>query len=377
MASITKVNGRWKVRYWTPDGQHQKAKTFDLKSEAQKFARRVETAKDRGEWIDPVLGRTTFAKWSERFMDTTVHLKPKTRSGYEGLLRTLLLPAFGHLPLVTLQPLQVRQWIADLSDRGLSPSRIRQAHFLLGAIMRSAIESGYIIKNPCIGIKPPKIVTREMHFLSGEEVEQLAQATPKPFEVLIYTLAYGGMRWGEAVALRRKRCDLLRSRLEVRESLAEVNGELHFSPTKTYLSRRVVVPRFLGEMLADHLAHNVVDAPDALVFSMSGAPLRHHTFHKRFWLPAVNKAAVVGGLRIHDLRHTCAALLIAQGAHPKQIQMHLGHSSITVTMDRYGHIFPDHMETLAQGLEATFQKARVSCVCPERDSDVLQLPKVR
>lgn len=59
MASITKVNGRWKVRYWTPDGQHQKAKTFDLKSEAQKFARRVETAKDRGEWIDPVLGRTT------------------------------------------------------------------------------------------------------------------------------------------------------------------------------------------------------------------------------------------------------------------------------------------------------------------------------
>lgn len=158
MASITRLNGRWKVRYWTPDGQHQKAKTFDLKSEAQKFARRVETAKDRGEWIDPALGKTTFGQWCERFMDTTVHLKPKTRSGYEGLLRTLLVPAFGHLPLVKIQPLHVRQWVAQLSDKGLSPSRIRQAYFLLGAIMRSAVESGYIVKSPCVGIKPPKMV---------------------------------------------------------------------------------------------------------------------------------------------------------------------------------------------------------------------------
>lgn len=160
--------------------------------------------------------------------------------------------------------------------------------------------------------------------------------------------------------MRRRRCDLLRSHLEVRESLAEVNGRLHFGPTKTYSSRSVVIPRFLAEMLAHHLAHNVADDPDALVFSISGAPLRHHTFHKRFWLPAINEAAVVKGLRIHDLRHTCAALLIAQGAHPKQIQMHLGHSSITVTMDRYGHLFPDHMEVLLKGLEETFQKARVS-----------------
>jgi hypothetical protein len=100
---------------------------------------------------------------------------------------------------------------------------------------------------------------------------------------------------------------------------------------------------------------------------------RHHTFHRRFWLPAINDAAVVKGLRIHDLRHTCAALIIAQGAHPKQIQMHLGHSSITVTIDRYGHLFPDHMEGLLKGLEETFQKARVSSVCPERLSETKQL----
>jgi integrase len=378
VASITRLNGRWKVRYWTPDGQRQKSKTFDLKGEAQKFARAVETAKDRGEWIDPALGRTTFGQWSERFMDTTVHLKPKTRAGYAGLLRTILLPAFEHVPLVKLQPLHVRQWVAQLSARGLSPSRIRQAYYLLGAILRSAVESGYIVKSPCIGIKPPKMVTREMHFLPGEEVERLAQATPEPYGVLTYTLAYVGLRWGEATALRRRRCDLLRSRVEIAESLAEVNGILHFGPTKTYASRSVVVPRFLAEMLARHLAENVSQDPDALVFaSVDGTPLRHHTFHKRWWTPAVKSAHVVEGLRIHDLRHTCAALLIAQSAHPKQIQTHLGHSSITVTMDRYGHLFPDDMERLAQALEATFQKARVSSVCPERSSQVLQLPAHR
>jgi integrase len=91
----------------------------------------------------------------------------------------------------------------------------------------------------------------------------------------------------------------------------------------------------------------VFTAPD-------GSPLRNSAWHKRFWTPAV-RAAGLESLRPHDLRHTAAALLIAQGAHPKAIQAHLGHSSITVTLGRYGHLFPDDQERLAEGLERTYR----------------------
>jgi integrase len=90
-----------------------------------------------------------------------------------------------------------------------------------------------------------------------------------------------------------------------------------------------------------------------LVFTASeGGPLRHANFYKRIWRPARQAACVPDGLRIHDLRHTCAALLIAQGASPKAIQAHLGHSSIQVTFDRYGHLFPEDLEDLAARLDA-------------------------
>jgi hypothetical protein len=82
-----------------------------------------------------------------------------------------------------------------------------------------------------------------------------------------------------------------------------------------------------------------------------------HRFWHRIWTPSVAAAGLPPNLRIHDLRHTCAALLIARGAHPKAIQTHLGHSTIQVTMDRYGHLFPDEMDRLAEGLDAAYREA--------------------
>jgi integrase len=114
----------------------------------------------------------------------------------------------------------------------------------------------------------------------------------------------------------------------------------------------VVVPGFLRDLLAEHLARYVDDDPSALVFtSPQGQPLRNTNFRRQVWYRAVAEAGLPDGLRIHDLRHTCASLLISQGAHPKAIQTVLGHSSITVTMDRYGHLFPSDMEALAAALD--------------------------
>ena len=94
----------------------------------------------------------------------------------------------------------------------------------------------------------------------------------------------------------------------------------------------------------------------------AGKPLRHSNFRQRVWLPAL-KTVSLEGLRIHDLRHTCASLMISAGAHPKAVQAQLGHSSITVTMDRYGHLFPSDQEDLANRLDAR-HKASSETVVP-------------
>jgi integrase len=116
---------------------------------------------------------------------------------------------------------------------------------------------------------------------------------------------------------------------------------LHFGPTKTHQARTVTLPRFLRTMLNRHLQGVPAD-PGALVFTApGGGPLRLTNFRRRVWVPALRAAKLSERVRIHDLRHKCASLLIAQGEHPKAIQEQLGHSSIQVTIDRYGHLFPD------------------------------------
>lgn len=149
-----------------------------------------------------------------------------------------------------IQPVQVREWIAQLSEAGLSPSRIRQAYQLLSAILKSAVESGLLARTPCVGVTLPKARRREMLFLSAPEVALLADTLPEPHGTLIYLLAYGGLRWGEAAGLRRGLCHLLRSRIEIVESASEVAGKLYFGATKTYQNRTVVLPTFLRERMA-------------------------------------------------------------------------------------------------------------------------------
>ena len=118
MASIRRhpnAPTRWQVRYRDPTGR-QRTKSFARKADAEKWAVMIEAGKLQGDWLDPHLGKTTVREWSERWFATTVHLKPKTRAGYESLLRLHVLPAFGALPLNRIQPLDVRQWVAKLSN---------------------------------------------------------------------------------------------------------------------------------------------------------------------------------------------------------------------------------------------------------------------
>jgi integrase len=359
MASIRKRKpedgGGYQVRYLDPNGR-PRAKTFRRKMDASRFTRSVETDKARGEWLDPRLARVTFGQYVEEWRPTIANLKPKTRAEYESLLRAHLLPAFADAPLGKITTPAVRAFI-QATERRISAARVRRVYHLLSMILKSAVQSGYLAKSPCVGIRLPKGEKRRHRLLMAEEVGRLAQAVGPDHETLVYLLAYGGLRWGEAVALRRGRCNLLKRSVEVQEAASDVGGKLYFGPTKTYEHRTVPLPAFLVDKLARHL-EEVPSDPDALVFTTRrGQPLRGPNWRKRVWFPAL-EAAGLGHLRIHDLRHSCASLLIEQGHSPKAIQEHLGHSSITVTLDIYGHLYPEEREKIAAGLESAYQAAR-------------------
>lgn len=371
MASVTKVAGGWKVRYWRPDGK-QASRTLPKRTQADDFRKAVEHDLLTEHWVDPRLSRTRFDQWAERWMATTTQLKPSTRFGYESLLRTHLLPAFGTAQLRRIQPVDVQTWVADLVAGGLSPSRTRQAYQLLSSIMKSAVVSRYLNASPCIGVRLPRQERREMLFLTADQLARLAAASGE-HAPLIYLLGYGGIRWGEAAALRRRRVDVLRGRIELAESAATVAGAIHVGSTKSDQVRTVRIPAFVSELLAEHLAGRSPD-PDGLVFvAPEGGPLRHSNFRRRVWLPALPASGVPSTLRIHDLRHTAAALMIAEGAHPKAVQSHLGHSSIQVTMNVYGHLLPDDLDRLADDLDRRARAAHVSSACPEPLAEVLKL----
>ena len=342
---------RWRARYRAPDGR-ERSRTFTRRTDAERFLAQVEVDKARGSWVDPTRAHVLFGDWAERWLATTTHLKPKTRAGYESMLRVRLLPAFQRAPIGDIRPIDVREWISNMQAQGLSASSCRQAYHLLSAILRAAVEDGRIAASPCSGIKLPRLPQVEMAYLAPHQLRDLLSVVDEEYRLFVEVLAISGLRFGEGAAIRRGRCDLLRSRVIVAESLADVSGTLYFGAPKTHQRRTVTLPRFLRDKLADHLAS--VDGDQALVFKASrGGPIRYSNFARRVWKPALVRAGLPD-MGVHALRHTCAALLIAQGAHPKAIQSHLGHRSITTTLDRYGHLFEDEHDRLAERIDAAY-----------------------
>ena len=197
-----------------------------------------------------------------------------------------------------------------------------------------------------------------MRLLNGVEVAELTAALPDRYGSLAIVAAYTGLRWGELAGLRVGDLHMLRRRLTVRSTLVEASGQpLRLGPPKSTASERTItLPRFVVATLARHL--EVHPPGDEMVWTTErGGLLRRGSFG-RIWRKAV--AGSVGPpCRVHDLRHTHASWLIADGEHPKAIQTRLGHGSISVTMDRYGHLMDGLDDQIAVRLDA-----RVEAVAP-------------
>ena len=286
-------------------------------------------------------------------------LADSTRTRDESLMRRWVIPHLGELELrhVTVEVLD--EWVHHLDEiEGKAPATVRKAFQLAGAVLDRAVTLRKIPANPArVGeaVSLPAMDDNEMRFLSPAEVHELADAVPARYRALILTAAYTGLRWGELAGLRAKQLNLADKRLTVSESLSEVRGTHTFKAPKTAASRRTVaLPSSLVEVLTAHLKKHPAVGNGLVFTDPEGGPLRRTNFRGRVWVPAVAKTVGIP-CRFHDLRHTHAAWLVAQGSHPKTIQARLGHASITTTLNVYGHLMPGMDEAAADALDASMK----------------------
>jgi integrase len=380
MASVEKRtrNGKttYRVRYRDPSGR-QRSKVFDLKRDADRWLNANETAKQERRWVDPAAGRERFGEWAERWYATTAALRPTTRRDYRVLLDNQVLPAFAAARLADLDALAVREWLAGLVGGGLSAKRARKAHQVLAQVLDAAVDGGKLARNVAAGVKLPKVQRREMHFLDAVQVEALADAIDPRYPTLVRVAAYTGLRPCELVALRVGRLDLLRGTVRVAEAAPEVAGRLEWGGVKTHEARTVRLPRFLCDDLAAYLAGRP-HGPENLVFTAPlGGPLRESKFVPGYFKPAVRAVGLPATVRFYDLRHTAASLLIREGASVKAVQRQLGHATASITLDTYGHLFPDELDALATRLENLHDRAlevrRTAELWPHGGPDVVVL----
>jgi integrase len=371
---------RWRARYPDPSGRNTAAqieRTFDTKRAAEAWLLEQAHAVQAGTHIDPRKAGRPFSEVVAAYKETRYgSLAPTTRDRYDSVLRKHLEPEFGRMGIGAVNRERVKRYFARLAAEGMPAGTVQKIHTALSAVLSEAVELDMARTNTAAALSLPAPEQRDMLFLTAQQVRQLADAMDRPQDGLaVYVAAYCGLRAGELWALRRMDVDTLHGRLIVRRSLCETKGKQVFKPPKNGKPRTIKLPKFLHRMLTDHLA-SLPGGTEALVFTGpgggngqhvgDGGPVRHGNFYKRVFKPTVvgdpenedeskRRApalpAHLHGLRWHDLRHTCASLLISTGAHPKAIQERLGHASITTTLDRYGHLMPGLADALAEALD--------------------------
>jgi integrase len=325
----------WRAR-WRDDRGAQHSKSFARKVDAERFMTQLEHAQLNGAYVDPAAGKMTVGEWSAKWLHSQVQLKPKTRSSYESLLRCWVLPRWGPVALNKVTFGGVAEWVGTMHLGGLSASRTRQAYHLMTGMLDDAVKDGRLVRNAAAGVDLPRLETKPRRYLRHGELHALANNCG-PYRVLVLTLGYCGLRWGEVAALRVQSVDLRRGRIEVSQAVAEINGRIVLGTPKSHQTRWLPVPKLLLEGLDEQVAGK---APDDLVFpSPQGGYLRVANFRRGYFDRAA-KSIGRAGFYPHELRHTAASLAIAAGATVKSVQRMLGHASATLTLDRYGHLFP-------------------------------------
>jgi integrase len=340
------------------------------KKDAQRRLHEVLHILEQGSYIKPT--QLTVAQFLEEWLRGYVDLNcsPRTKASYEMIIRCHLIPELGSVSLSQLGPRHLQAFYGRQKAQGridgkgqLSPRTVRYCHSLLAEALGHAVKMGLLSRNVAQATEAPRCGQKVMPTLASEDVPVFLEAAQEsPYYTLFYLLLHTGLRRGEALALKWKNIDLglaslgVSAYLSVVKAAYKLNGIYIVKEPKTSHSRRrvalspslaLVLRQYKAEQEAQRALLGKSLTDDDFVFAHpDGTPLDPSTVSHAF-----NKIVREAGLphiRLHDLRHTHASLLLQAGVHPKIVQERLGHSSIRVTLDTYSHVIGGLQEVAAQ-----------------------------
>lgn len=344
-----RADGRWVAAITVPGTQQRVFRYGKTRVEARQKLKVLLSDLDAGVQVGRPAEtlQTYLLRWLQTIRPT---VRERTWEGYESIVRVRILPHLGTTPIRTLTPDMVQALYAVLGEQRLSAHSIRRTHAVLHRAMGQAVRWKLLAHNPTDAAQPPRAAREEMRTLAREETSTLIDGTHGRREHALYVVAVSaGLRLGELLGLRWSDIDLDGARLVVQRTLQRTrDAGLVFAEPKTGKSRRtVLLSKRAVQALREHrilqiqerLASGPAWQEQNLVFpNTTGGPADPGSTSAAFG--ATLKRLALPSIRFHDLRHTCATLLLGQGVHAKVVSEMLGHSSIVITMDTYSHVVP-------------------------------------
>lgn len=335
-----------------------KKRGFKGKKEARLAESEARLEWEKGTYIDP--SKVTFGEYIINWLENKNDISPETRHTNEGHLRNHIIPELGQIPLQKVKVSHIEDFIKKLKKKDISDATVRKIFNLVQTSFKSAARREMIAKNPFDlmdnGSKPT-IRKSTVDYWTAEEVKHFFSVLDHRQKIMFVLAIYTGMRRSEILGLRWKDIDFNSKQLRIYNSLRPQQGltrnvktEAGFrtitfsSIVKTELEKHRELINTEKEIFGDEYEDN-----DLVVCQPNGKEVVLGNF-TRFWKNIIKNTGM-RYIRFHDLRHTCASLLLSAGVHPKVVQEQLGHSSIRVTMDKYSHMMPNMQAEAADALE--------------------------
>jgi integrase len=286
-------------------------------------------------------------------------LSKHTHKEYGAMLKRYIVPTLGVRKLTKLSALDIQGVYSEMLSRGLSARMVRYTHAVLSSALKQAVKWSMLGESPAQYVDLPKQHKKEMTALTEDETQQFLEAARlDPHYVLFVLLLGTGLRPGESLALKWTDLDTASHRLTVQRAWARSSSGYTFkSPKNRKSNRGIDLPDSLTKLLLNHRL-TLLEGSELIFPSTAGTPINERNLTLRHFKPLLRAAGLSEKVRLYDLRHTHATLLLKAGIHPKIVSERLGHSSITLTMDTYSHVLPGMQRESAERLEQMLFKPK-------------------
>lgn len=334
------------------------------KKDADKYLSKTLTAMSTGTYIEA--STLSVDDYLDRWLQNAARgrVRERTFDDYSDLLTRYVRPALGKTRLCDLRPLDIQNLYTDMQDNDLSARTVRYTHAVLNSALKQAVKWLMLSQNPAALVELPKLTRKEMAALSVDEAARFLAAAREDRFALMFALALStGMRPEEFLGLQWKDIDLETGIATVQRALVwrDKKQGWSFTEPKTAKSRRnIPLSASIVRSLASHKARQgeqrlkagtKYENHDLVFATRDGAPLMRRNILRSHFRPILEKAGLPASIRLYDLRHTCATLLLAANEHPKVVSECLGHSNITLTLDTYSHVLPSMQQGASEKLE--------------------------